>query len=691
MDSLYVKQLDEVIVTATRSERKLSNVAVPAQMISVKTIRQSGSVRLNDILQEQTGLFITSGSSSNSPGGGVFGNGVQIQGLSPDYTMILIDGEPVIGREGGVLDLTRIAVGDIKKIEIVKGPSSSLYGSEAMGGVVNIITQQPQKDRISAGLRYGRFNALDANLTASLKKQKWGLQVFGNRNSSNGFDLDKNIPGNTVDAFSNYTVQARSVYQLSAKTKLNLSGRYFTGSQNNFYPVTENGPGSSINVSGYSKTRDISLNPALIHQFSTGLSSSLRFYFSRYHYEQSLSKESDHSLYYYDLFQQNFFKAEDQTDWKWQKNNFLSAGGGIAADVLNTNRYNARKSDALRYLFVQNEWRAAGDLTIIAGARYDDNTAYRSRLSPKLALSYKPGNNLRINISYGSGFKAPDFRQQYLNFTNDAAGGYLIYGASEITAQQLLEQQRQGLLSSVLPSAYKISLLKPEISRGLNIDLHYEVSPRLSFSANIFRNDINNLIQYEIVAYRSNDAPVYSYFNINRAYTEGVEPQFQFLINKKIMLQGGYQFLITADKDVLKEIKAGDLYARKLNSNQVYKIKRSDYAGLPNRSAHMANLKLFYEDDKSGWSGSFRAIYRSRWGTTDKDGNGIINRSDEFASGSLMLNFSVIKKIRDLNFQAGIDNLLNYRDPLNLPDQPGIQPYISVFYSFTKNHKKEHL
>src|SRR5687768_12017632 len=121
-DSLRTRQLDELVVTTTRTERKLGNVAVPVKIIHQSAIRQAGSLRLKDILQEQPGLFITSG----------FGAGVQLQGLNPDYTLILIDGEPLVGRTAGVLDLNRITVGNIRKIEIVKGPSSSLYGSEAM-------------------------------------------------------------------------------------------------------------------------------------------------------------------------------------------------------------------------------------------------------------------------------------------------------------------------------------------------------------------------------------------------------------------------------------------------------------------------------------------------------------------------------------------------------------------------------
>ena len=87
-DTLFNKTLDEIVVTATRTERKLGNVAVPVRIINQKTIQQAGSLRLKDILQEQPGLYIT-----NS-----FGAGVQMQGLNPDYTLLLIDGEPLVGR-----------------------------------------------------------------------------------------------------------------------------------------------------------------------------------------------------------------------------------------------------------------------------------------------------------------------------------------------------------------------------------------------------------------------------------------------------------------------------------------------------------------------------------------------------------------------------------------------------------------
>jgi outer membrane receptor for ferrienterochelin and colicins len=144
------KSLEEIVVTANRTERKMGNVAVPVQLVSQQIIRRTGSQRLQDILQEQTGVVMVNSNLGTSLNGypNPFGQGVQMLGLDPAYTLMLLDGEPLIGRNGGILKLGRLATGNIKQIEIVKGPSSSLYGSEAMAGVINIITLPPQKEKI---------------------------------------------------------------------------------------------------------------------------------------------------------------------------------------------------------------------------------------------------------------------------------------------------------------------------------------------------------------------------------------------------------------------------------------------------------------------------------------------------------------------------------------------------------------
>ena len=144
-DSINVNKLEEVIISGTKTIRNLSSLPLPAEIISQTEIENSNSTRLTEILNEQLGLITVP-----DFGGG---EGIQLQGLDSQYTLILIDGLPIIGRSAGTLDINRFTSGNIKQIEIVKGASSSLYGSEAIGGVINIITKEPSEG-LNADLNY---------------------------------------------------------------------------------------------------------------------------------------------------------------------------------------------------------------------------------------------------------------------------------------------------------------------------------------------------------------------------------------------------------------------------------------------------------------------------------------------------------------------------------------------------------
>ncbi|NCI48943.1 TonB-dependent receptor [Sediminibacterium roseum] len=669
-DTASFTELDEVVVTATKTERKLSNVAVPVKVISGKTIQQSGSLRLNNILQEQPGLYIT-----NS-----FGNGVQVQGLSPDYVLILVDGEPLVGRNGGVLDLNRITVNNIKKIEIVKGPSSSLYGSEAMGGVINIITQNASNSALDASLRYAKYSSIDANLSGSFKHKGFSFSAFGNRNSSDGFSNSNATVGKTVNPFYNYTGQVKIQQEFSANLKAGLGFRYFYEKQNDLYST-----GSDI-AYGNPDIKEYNLAPFVSYKVNANLRTTIRTYFSQFQSEAKDYLKSNNSLYYDDFFQQRFSRVESQTDLNIGSSNNLSAGGGYTWERLNTNRYSGIRTNHIAYVFLQDEHRFSGKLTAIAGIRYDDNAAYASRLSPKLALRYKADSKLALTASYGAGFKAPDFRQLYLNFTNNAAGGYTVYGANEITFAQLEQQKTAGILADISAFGYQLQLLKPEYSTGLNVGATYQFSRKLGIKLNVFRNDISNLIVTRIIATKTTGAPVYSYFNVNSAFTEGAESEVTYHFTKNLRAEAGYQFMITADKEVLRQIKAGQLYGKKQGSLVSEEVKRNEYGGLTDRSKHMANLKFFYE--KSNWFATARAVYRGRWGVADKDGNLILNRDDEYAKAMLQLNLSAgIHFKNGLGIKAGVDNLLNYQDKVYQANQPGITCYATVSYALNNPNK----
>jgi len=124
-----------------------------------------------------------------------FGQGIQMLGLDPAYTLILLDGEPLIGRNAGIVKLDRLATGNIQQIEIVKGPSSSLYGSEAMAGVINIITASPEQESIGLQLHAASHNTWSGTGTYANRFGKTGLQFYLNRYSSSGYDLDPTLYG----------------------------------------------------------------------------------------------------------------------------------------------------------------------------------------------------------------------------------------------------------------------------------------------------------------------------------------------------------------------------------------------------------------------------------------------------------------------------------------------------------------
>ena len=686
-DTLFNKTLDEIVVTATRTERKLGNVAVPVRIINQKTIQQAGSLRLKDILQEQPGLYIT-----NS-----FGAGVQMQGLNPDYTLLLIDGEPLVGRTAGVLDLNRLTVGNIKKIEIVKGPSSSLYGSEAMAGVINIITDRSFKNNLSAGIRYGfgnpdngwalpagssTFKNTDININASTTIKKLGLQYSANAFYLDGISFRPFSTDKIPQPIWRLTNQVQLSYPFAARTKLNISLRYAYDHIKQEFAVNNNG--AVTNSYGREANRDLNINPVLTHQFNNKIKSALRLYASLYNGSQRLQFKEKPDSSYVDEFKQHFYRIENQTDISWNKMT-LTLGAGYTIDEAQSTRYddiNSKKQNTIAYGYAQQEWKPADKFIFIAGLRYDDNKLFAAAFSPRFAVRYKAGKKILLNASIGRGFKAPDFRQLYLNFTNNAAGGYSVFGSID-AVKIIYELQRLGQVAEIKDDFYKLAQLKPEFSTGVNIGAVYNHSDKLSFNFNLFRNDIEELIDVRQVATKNSGGQIFSYINIKNAYTQGAELEINWHPLKQIKISSGYQLLLTADKGELKNVKNGKEYTRDANGFSRL-LNRDEYTGLPNRSKHMANLKFTYENQQDFFA-TARFIYRSQWVVANSDGNAVYNSNDEFANGYMQVNISAGKKLKKgIRLQAGMDNVFNYQDGNYLPNLPGRMIYIGAQFSSSK-------
>lgn len=691
-DSLATKELEEVVVTATRNERNMGALPMPVTLVSKAQIKTIGSLRLNDVLTEQTGLVVV-------PQVNAQGNGIQIQGFNPDYTLILIDGEPIIGRYTGSLELSRIAVGNIKQIEIVKGPSSSLYGSDALAGVINIITERPYGNRGNFSTRYVTNNTLDLAGDVSLTRKKFGVYLFANRYSTDGYDLSPENFGKTVSPFINYTLNSKITYKISSTTDLSLSGRYFLENQQFNFEVESNG--DLIRTAGDGTTTDWNFNPVLTHRFSEKLKAIARFYTTHYKTKTQLELESDGSPYYQDDFNQSFLRPELNAEYFFNEKNILTLGTGYIHETVQTSRYGDQEQrvQETTYGFFQHEWLPSQKLSVIIGGRLDYNSIYGGQFSPKLSTKFEVNEKLTLKMSGGVGFKAPDFRQLYFNFNNSAGGGYSVLG-TEVAQSRLAELEAAGQIETYLFDPAKLGDLKAERSLSLNMGARAVVLRSLTLELNAFHNSIDNLIETQAVAITTSGQSIYSYRNILRAYTQGIESDFSYPILKHVSVSIGYQLLFAKDKDVAEAVKEGDVYWRDPNTLVTQQLKPSEYFGLYNRSRHTGNLKIFYNNREKGLEANVRIIYRGKYGIGDIRGNiqgevippsdinnnSILDVYDNFVDDYAVVNISVAKSIKQLvRFQLGVDNLFDYTDPVVIPNLPGRLFYASVSCSLSKN------
>ncbi len=694
-DSLKVQQLEEVVVTGTRSERTLGALPMPVTLLKADLIKTMGSVRLNDVLTEQTGLVVVPQVNGQ-------GSGIQLQGMDPAYTLILVDSEPIIGRNTGTLELSRLAVGNIKQVEIIKGPSSSLYGSDALAGVINIITERPASNQGNLSLRYGSNNTLDLNASGTLIGKNVGVYLFGNRYSTDGYDLSPENFGKTVSPFKNHTLGAKVTYSLGSRTDFSVGGRYFDEKQDLNFDVLSNG--ISTRTYGEGKVLDWNLNPVITHRFSNKLKGTGRFYTTEYSTNTFLKKQSNDSLTYRDNFRQAFTRYEAMGEYFFNEKHIVTLGAGHIQEAVSTSRYNDQleRLQQTDYVFAQHEWTPYQPLVMIAGVRYDRNSIYGDQLSPKFSARFELNKRVSFRGSIGVGFKAPDFRQLYFNFNNQAGGGYSVLG-SEVIKERLADLQSQGLIQNLFYDPTLLGNLKAEKSLAINIGGRAEILPKLNLDYNFFRNEVDNLIEIQLVAVNKTGQTIYSYRNIPRALMQGVEADLSYAINAFISVSLGYQLLSAKDRDITDAVDRGSVFWRDPYTLVTQRLRPSEYVGLYNRSRHTGNFKIFYRNNRHGLDASLRVIYRGKFGLggingniqgdsvipADRNNNGVLDDYDQFVNGYALVNMSVAKTIRSFRFQFGVDNLFDYIDTINIPNLPGRLVYLSVGYTLKNQSKNQ--
>ncbi|MEQ9437718.1 MAG: TonB-dependent receptor [Cyclobacteriaceae bacterium] len=636
--------LTDVVVTATRTERSVDEVPMPVQVITEEEIERIGSLRLNEVLQEQTGLQMISD----------HGAGLQMQGLSSDYILILIDGEPVIGRTAGTTDLTRLTVNNIARIEIIRGPASSLYGSEAMAGVVNIITKGNEPGwNGNLGAQYRSFGTWDTHAEAGYRNDKLSTRIFVNRLSSQGYDLNPETISQTVAPYQAYTFSPKVTYRMNDQLTLRLSGRYFREQREDELDITQNE--TAVRLASEDAQHDWNVLPILEYRPTDHHKLQFRHYAAGYGTQSDLIYQVDGQTYDASYFDQTFRRSEVQYDWYRNDQHVITGGLGYLTEAVEATRYDNTNQFTSTYAFAQYQWQPTDRWNVVGGGRFDAHSAYANRLSPKLAIGYHPNDHISLQASFGGGYKAPDFRQLLLAFTNPVAG-YSVFG-SRVVAEKLAALEAQGQIQTVLIDPATIEEIRAESSLAYNVGVKLKPGKSFTLKANLFRNDIQDLIETSPIARKTNGQHVFSYFNYAQVVTQGIEAQADYELLPGFTIGAGYQYLDTRDKEAYQQIKNGDVFQRNEN-NQTVRVTTAAYGGLFNRSRHSGNVKLFYTNTRYDFSVALRGLYRGRWGMGDFNGNSVLDDEREYADGYWLFNLAVHKNLGEwLRLESGVNNL----------------------------------
>jgi len=516
-------QEETMVVSASATEQNLKDAPASISVITQQDLQRKPVQNLKEVLKEVPGVQLTNEGDNRQ--------GVSIRGLSSSYTLILVDGKRVNSRNAvfrhNDFDLNWIPVDAIERIEVVRGPMSSLYGSDALGGVVNIITRKVGKSW------HGTFTADTTVQEHRDRGDTWNGQFFTSGPLIDDV-LGVKVSGNLAKREKDAQQQSSTgeTPRIEGFTNRNANVEFnWTPNQDHDFDFAYGRDRQDRDSDSLAKDRLDRETWAIGHHGRWDLGNSeLRFY----------GEKIDNN----DPGSTSTITSESNTlDGKYVLpigaiNQLLTFGGEYRHDSLtdpvNLTGGTSSKTSANQYaLFLEDEWRIIDPLAFTAGLRMDDHETYGDHWSPRAYLVYNATDTLTIKGGWSTAFKAPSLLQQSPDWTTGSCRG-----ACEIVGS---------------------ADLKPETSESYEIGLYYAGEEGwldgVTASVTTFQNDIDDMINIDrtpnrnlaptysnFVGFNRDGEPVFRYYNVNKARIRGVETELKVPFNDQWKLTLNYTY-----------------------------------------------------------------------------------------------------------------------------------------------------
>lgn len=517
-------EVEDYVVTGTRTRHTLEDVPVETVVITREDIERMPSQNIVDVLKTVPGLnFSLLDDNIEADTVRATMRGLRFH---DGHGLILIDGQRVrgdLGAHGAFgISLNQLPLSMVERIEIVKGAASSLYGSDALAGVVNIITRRVPKEASTAlGASYGRYDVLDRQGVAAEKKTR----DYYRASLAHGGPVF-----HTSGYFLHYGFEQDDGVRESpaTTTRHSLMGKWHTD-------VTEN---LSINLNAnYGHSRRDSNSPLVSYdreydsyRFAGGLTYRLdshEFNLKGYTYWQDYSRNAPGATHGYDTGKAGYDEAEALYSW-YTDMNILTLGAASQRQHVDNRTRNypqnapetvsiVDKSVTTNSLFIQNETMLFDHkLTLVPGARLDDHSAFGTEINPKFSAMYRIFDATTLRGSVGRAFKAPNLRQLYQ--TQD-----YLHGSTFFRANPDLNPE----------TAWSYSL---NLEQGILDDL-------LTLNVGYFYTDLKDMIVRENTGqFTPQGDPIDTWANVEKGRIQGAEVSARLTLADSFFVNAGFNY-----------------------------------------------------------------------------------------------------------------------------------------------------